>query len=173
MTGEFADFGLRHFTERKDRAAELLLGQTEQKIGLVLARIGRTLQEPAASGFVEGDASVVSCGNPRSSNLLGYNEQLIKLQVVITEAAGDRCAPGNIFLDERTNHVALETLLVIDHVIRDADLLRHAAGIVDIIERAATSLHGLGHALLPSEAALVPELHGEADDVVSLRAQHG
>ena len=32
--------------------------------------------------------------------------------------------------------------------------------------RAAASLHGLGHALVPSEAALVPELHRQADDVV-------
>src|SRR6266568_4522147 len=93
--------------------------------------------------------------------------------MVVAETAGDWCAPGNVFLDERTNHVALETLLVIDYVIRDADLLRHAAGVVDIIERAAASLHRFGHALLPSESALVPELHGKADDVVSLRAQHG
>ena len=93
--------------------------------------------------------------------------------MIVAEAAGDGRAPGKILLDERTNHVALEALLVIDHVVRDADLLGDAAGVVNIVERAAASLHGLGHALLAGEAALVPELHGQADDVVSLGAQHG
>ena len=90
--------------------------------------------------------------------------------MIVAEAAGDRCSPGNILFNKGTDHVALETLLVIDHVIRDADLLRHAAGVVDVVERTAAPLHGLRHALFASEAALVPELHGEADDVVSLRA---
>ena len=93
--------------------------------------------------------------------------------MIVAEAARDGRAPRNVLLDERTDHVALETLLVIDHVIRDADLLGHAAGVVDVVERTAASLHGLGHALASGQAALVPELHGQADDVVSVGAQHG
>ena len=51
--------------------------------------------------------------------------------------------------------------------------LRHAARVVDVVERAAASLHRLRHALVSGQAALVPQLHGQADDVVPLGAQHG
>src|SRR5258708_837099 len=52
-------------------------------------------------------------------------------------------------------------------------MLSHTAGVVDIVERAAASLDRLRHALAASKTALVPELHGQADDVVSVGAQHG
>ncbi len=52
-------------------------------------------------------------------------------------------------------------------------MLGHAAGVVDVVERAAASGDLLGHAFVSGEAALVPELHGQADDVVSLGAEHG
>ena len=52
-------------------------------------------------------------------------------------------------------------------------MLGHAAGVVNVVERAAASLHRLGHALVSGQTALVPELHGQADDVVSVGAQHG
>src|SRR4029077_13250923 len=74
---------------------------------------------------------------------------------------------------ERADHVSLEALLVIDDVIRDPDLLGNAAGVVDVVEGAAASWYGVGHALVAGEAALVPELHRQADDVVSFGAQHG
>src|ERR1700751_5232402 len=93
--------------------------------------------------------------------------------MIVAEAARNGRSPGNIFLDKRTNDIPLETLLVIDDVIRNPNLLSHAAGVVDVVQRTAASLHGLRHALAPGEAALVPELHGQADDVVSLGAQHG
>ena len=38
LAGEFADFGLGHIAERKQSAAQLLLREAEEKIGLVLAR---------------------------------------------------------------------------------------------------------------------------------------
>ncbi len=93
--------------------------------------------------------------------------------MIVAEAARDRRPPGQIFLNKWPHHVSLKPLLVIDHVIGDADLLRHAAGIVNIVERAAASLHGLGHALVSGETALVPELHGQADNGVAFGAQHG
>src|ERR1700730_16707968 len=93
--------------------------------------------------------------------------------MIVAEIARDGRAAGQILRDEWTHHLALETLFVIDHVIRNADVLGHAAGIVDVVERAAAAGYLLGHALVSGEAALVPELHGEADDVVSLGTQHG
>jgi hypothetical protein len=45
------------------------------------------------------------------------------------------------------------------------------AGVVDVVDAAAAALDGLGHALVAGEAALVPELEGEADEGVALGAQ--
>ncbi len=45
------------------------------------------------------------------------------------------------------------------------------ARVVDIVDGAAAALDGFGHAFVSGEAALVPELEGEADDLVTLGAQ--
>src|SRR5882724_10521713 len=93
--------------------------------------------------------------------------------MIVAETAGDRRASGKILFDEGTDYVALKTLFVIDDIVRDADGLGDTARVVDVVERAAASLDGLGHALVSSEAALVPELHRQADDVMPLNAEHG
>ena len=107
------------------------------------------------------------------ANLLRDDQQLIELQMVVAKAARNGRASGKILLNERTHHIALKALLVIDHVVGDADGLGDAARVVNIIQRATASLHRLGHALMAGQAALVPELHGQANDFVALGAQHG
>src|SRR5271163_2902043 len=108
-----------------------------------------------------------------SANLPGNNEKLIKLQVIVAEAARDRRASGKILLDERPHHIALKTLFVIDHVIRNAESLGNTTRIVDVVNRAAAALHGFRHAFVASKSALVPELHGQADEAASFGAEHG
>src|SRR5438477_12372184 len=70
-------------------------------------------------------------------------------------------------------YVALKSVLVIDDVVGDADGLCYAARVVNVIERTTAALHGLGHSRMASQTALIPELHREADDIVSLGAEHG
>ena len=123
--------------------------------------------------LVKDDLGIVAGGNLIGANLLCHNKKLVKLQVIVAEAARDRRAPGKILLDERPHHIALKALFVIDHVVGDAEGLGHAASIVDIVDRTAAALHGFGHAFVPGETALVPELHGQADDVAAFGAQHG
>ena len=93
--------------------------------------------------------------------------------MVVAQAAGDRRASRQILFDERLHDLALESVFMIDHVIRDAESLGDTARVVDIVERAAAALHCFRHAFVPSQTALVPQLHGQADDVVSLGAKHG
>src|SRR3984893_7391791 len=107
------------------------------------------------------------------TNLLGHNKKLIKLQVIVAEAAWDRRAPGKILFYERANHIALKALLVIDHVVGDAEGFGNPASIVDVVDRTAAALDRFRHAFVSGETALVPELHGQADDVVAVRAEHG
>src|SRR6202790_1697138 len=93
--------------------------------------------------------------------------------MIVAEAARNRCASRKIFRDKGTHYIALEALCVIDHVVGDADVLGHAARVINIIEGAAAARDLLGHALVSGQTALVPKLHGQADDVVPFRAQHG
>src|SRR5262252_4264218 len=91
---QFSDLGLRHFAEREQRASELFLDKAEKKICLILALVRRALQKPSPAGLVEAHARVVTGNYPLSANLPGHNEKLVKLQVIVTEAAGDWRAPG-------------------------------------------------------------------------------
>ncbi len=143
------------------------------EVRLVFGLVGWALQQPAVKLLVEDDLGVMAGGNLIGANLLRHNKKLVKLQVIVAETARDRCTPGKILLDERTHHIALKALFVIDHVVGDANGLGNTASIVDIVDRAAAALDGFGHAFVSSETALVPELHGQADDVVAFRTQHG
>src|SRR5207302_7086260 len=173
LPGTLADFGLVHVPQWEQSAAELLLGQTEEKICLVLAKIGRPLEEPALSLLIECDSGIMSCRDLLGSNLTSHGVQFLKLQMIVAETAWNGRTPGKILFHKRPDNVALEALLVIDHVVRNTDLLSHAAGVVDVVERAAASLHRLGHTLATGESALVPKLHRQTDEAVTLCAQHG
>src|SRR5713101_6241774 len=173
LAGELTDFGLGHPAEGEHRPAELILGQAKEKISLVLTLVRRTHQQPPPSLFAESHLGVMTGGDAVGANLPGYNQKLIKLQVIVAEAARDWRASGKILFDKRTHHIALKPLFVIDHVIRDADGLGDTACVVDVVERAAASLDRLGHALVSRKPALVPELHRQPDNVVPLSAEHG
>src|SRR6266403_686874 len=173
LAGKFAHFRLGHASEREQSTAQLLLRKAEEEVGLVFGLVGWTLQQPAVKLLVEDHLGVMARRNLIGANLPGYNKKLVKLQVIVAETARDRRASGKILLDERTNHIALKALLVIDHVVGDTQGLGNAACIVDVVDRTAAALDGFGHAFVSGETALVPELHGQADDVVAFGTQHG
>ena len=167
LAGQFANLGLGHIAERKRRPAELFLREAEEEIRLILAGVGGTLQQPAATASVERNAGVVACRHALCADLLRDDQELIELQMIVAEAAGDGRTSRKILFDERAYDVPLESLLVVDDVVGDADLLGDAARVVDIVDGTAASLHRLGHAIFSGQAALVPELHGQADNVVT------
>ena len=97
-------------------------------------------------------------------------EQLVELEMVVAERARDRRASGEILANKRPHHILLEALLLVDDVVGNAQVLGDAAGVVDIIERAAAAgLGRVGDAVLAGEAGLIPELERQADDAVANR----
>src|SRR6202035_4705473 len=62
---------------------------------------------------------------------------------------------------------------MIDHVIWNADMLSDASRVVYVIERATPARHRLGHAFMPGKPPLIPQLHGQPDNVMPFSAQHG
>ena len=89
MASQVANLRLGHFAEGKQSAAELILGQAEQEISLILRRICRALEQPAAALLVELDPRVVTGGQCIRANLLRDDQQLIELQMVVAQAARD------------------------------------------------------------------------------------
>src|ERR1041385_2529496 len=83
LARQLAHLRLVHVSQRKQRAAELLLRKSEQKIRLVLGRIGGAAQQPAITCRIEFAARVMPCGQHVGANLPSGNQQLIKLKMVI------------------------------------------------------------------------------------------
>ena len=173
--GHGADGGLLHFAEGEEGAGELVLGQTEEEIRLVLRAVGRAGEDPAAAGFVVVVAGVVAGGDALGADLAGGKEKLIELEVVVAEGAGDGGAAGEVFGNEWTDHFVFKTRLSINQVVGDAEVLGYVAGVVDVVDGAAATLgDGFGEAevgVVGGETALVPELESEADERVSLGVQ--
>src|SRR5271165_728085 len=145
--GLFTHRGLMHVTQRKQGSAQLLLCQTKQKIGLVLRQIGRTSENPSSGAVVVFVAGIVSGGQQVGANLPGSHEQLIELQMIVAEAARNRCSSRQVVLNEGSNYVMLKSRLLVHYVVGDSQRLRDVPGIIHIVDRAATSLDSLWHAL--------------------------
>ena len=95
------------------------------------------------------------------------SSKLIELDVVVAQRAGNWRAAGEILVDEGADDVLLETLFLVDDVIRNAEVLSDAARVVDVVQGTATAcLWCVGNTLLAGQARLIPELQREADDSV-------
>jgi hypothetical protein len=115
----------------------------------------------------------MSGGEQIGADLLCRDQKLIELQVIVAEAAGNGCAPGEIFVNEWTYHVSLKPVLMIYDVVGNSEMLGYMAGIINVVQRAAAPTDLLRHAFASGQSPLVPELHRESHDGMSLGAQHG
>ena len=114
---------------------ELLLGEAEEEISLVLGEVGGALEDPSCARRVVFVDRVVAGGDAVGADGAGGLKQLVELEVVVAERARDGRAPGEIFVDEGADDIVLEALLLVDDVIGDAQVLGDAAGVVDVVER--------------------------------------
>src|SRR5580700_3150471 len=73
-SGTLTHLELGHFTQREKRAAKLLLSKAEEEIGLILAAIGGTFEQPASANVVILHASVVAGGHALPANLPSHDE---------------------------------------------------------------------------------------------------
>ena len=114
----------------------------------------------------------MACGNALCAHTQSRGNELLKLDLGIAEAAGNRCLAGQVLLDKGIHHAFFEALLEIDNVVGNAQEVGHAPGVVYVVERAAASagLARFGGALLqalqPGQPPLVPELHRQTHNVL-------
>jgi hypothetical protein len=67
-------------------------------------------------------------------------EQVAELDRAVAFDAGDRRLAGEIAVGEVLDHGLAEAGFVVEHVMRDADHLGDAAGVVDVLAGAARAL---------------------------------
>ena len=131
--------------------------------------VGAAMQVIAA-GVVLFDPGVVPRGQPLGVVGHGAVEQLGELEIAVAVRARNGRAPRHILAHEVRHHVLAELRFEIDDVVGDADGGGDAAGVVEIVDRAAgaeRALPGLGH------LAVVIQLHRHTDDVVTLLGEQG
>ena len=107
---------------------------------------------------------VVPCGNVIAAERLRFAPEITELDLLITHHTRVRRPTGLIFTGEIIDHEALELVRFINHVMRNAQRVRHAAGVRDRLRPATLVFRA-------RDAILRPDLHGDADDVVALLAQ--
>ena len=162
-----AHLRLGHAAQRKQRPRQLLLRQPEEKVRLVLGQVRRPLQNPAPALLVVLVHRVVAGGDALRADAARRLQQLIELEMVVAERAGNRRAPGQVLIDKRPHHVALEPLLLVDHVIRNAQVLGHVPRVVHIVNgTAAARLRRVRNAVLACEPRLIPKMQRQPDDAL-------
>src|SRR6185437_8042994 len=165
--------GLGQAAEREQGAAELLLGQTPEEKCLILGVVQAAAQLVRSGLGVVADAGVMAGGDFIGADLTGGGEELVELDRRVAQAARHGRAAGGVGGGEGAYYVLFEAILEVDDIVGDAQRLGHATGIVDIVERATAPASALAHAGRARQTALIPKLHGEADDVAPLGVQHG
>src|SRR6267154_1846704 len=161
---------LGQFPQRELAARQLVLRESPEKIGLVLAVVARAKQFPPLGPFILADARVVAGGQPLRSDLPRHAQERLELHVSIAVGAGHGGASREILIDERAHHSFFKLLLKIDDIVRELEMLRHALRVVNVIKRAAAVLYRTV-ALQLGQAALVPKLHSKADHRTALLLQ--
>ena len=120
------------------RARQLLLGQFPKKVRLVLLKIAAAKQSVTIRRFVILNARIVAGRNFLAAETRRQSVKRSKLQTAVAGDAGNRSFAVEITGDERLHHVALKFAFQIQHVKRKAQLFRHAARVVNIVERTTT-----------------------------------
>ncbi len=97
-------------------------------------------------------------------------EEPIEFHVTVAERTRNRSAALNVIRNEWLDYILLEAVFKIDDVVRELEMFRDALRVVNIINRAA-AMAAMTIAREFGKAALIPELHGETDDVFTARTQ--
>ena len=161
---ELADPRLRHRPQGKPEARKLRAGGGEQEIALVAIRVGRPVKRPPPALVVAAD-DIVAGRQEVGAEVVGGGEQIGEFHVLVAGDARDRRLAGDIGAGERLDNLLSKALLVIEHVMGNAEPGRDITRVVDILPGATCALAMRGF-------AVVIELHRHADDIVAFSSKH-
>jgi hypothetical protein len=114
----------------------------------------------------------VARGESFCADLPRHAEKRLKFHVIVAVCARDGSASAKIVVHKGADDAIFKLMFEVDDVVGKIEMLRDALGVIDIIKRAAAVLHR-AISLELRQAALIPELHGQADDGTALLLQDG
>ena len=165
--GELSRFGLGHGAEREAQVIVLFLGGGKEEIALVAFAVDRTKQGAVARIVRQGNglgADIVAGRQRIGAEFLGRGQEIGELDGLVAGDAGDRRLAGDIAFHERVDDRVAEALLVVEHVMGNAERFADAARIVDVLAGAA----GAGAV---DGGAMIVELQRDAEDVIAFALQ--
>ena len=139
-----------------DRACARRSSGPWRRIGAAFERV-TTIRCAADVGMVPG-------GDGVEAEQVGALGKAGELDRPIAFDTRIRCHPAGVRVDVRRDDVLVEVVAEVEHQVIDAELLRDAAGVVDVGHRAAAGV-----------TVAAPQLHRDADDLVTgaLQQQRG
>jgi hypothetical protein len=150
--------GFGRLTERKLEPLELLFGKRVEEVALVLVAIFGAMElDPVA---VPHRPRVVARRHLRSAEPIGQREELGHFDGAVARDAGAGRAAREVGVDERIDDFTREELAPVERVVGNAEVVGDAAGVVLVLRSAAAPAHR-------SVVGVVPEMQGDADDVVA------
>ena len=132
--------------------------RSKQKIALIAIRISRSrkLRDTAfnrAADIVPGRHAV-------GAKIARRRQQVLELHRLVATHARDRRRAFQIRVCEVFHYLLAEAVLIIEHIMRNAERFSHAPRVMNVLARAT-------RALLLQGGAMVIELQGHANDVIA------
>src|SRR5690606_26966464 len=115
--------------ERKAQVVDLFLRGREQEVTLIAISIDWPVKRPV--GAVCLGANVMAGGKRVGTKLACGGQKVGKLDGLIAGNTGDRRLADSIAFREGIDHGLAEALLVIEHIVRDAQSFRDPARVID------------------------------------------
>ena len=145
LVGHCSHVGLLQFTEREGGGRQLLLAQLVQEIALVLARVARPQQPPAAAFAV--DAGVVAGGNALGTQLARRVQEVLELDLAVAQHVRVGGAAGGVLGQEVLEHVLPVLAGEIAEMDRDAEPAGHRHRVAAVVLGAAVAAAVVGPVL--------------------------
>src|SRR5487761_136041 len=153
-----AGFIFAQFAEREAQEIELLARRAIEEIALVAAGIGGAVQLRPGGAV---DAARIVAGRERvRAEVARDGEQIVELHRFVAANARHRRLAGDVGIGEFVDHRGAKALLVIEHVMGNAERLGDPRRVVDV-------LPGAARALAAGCLAVVVKLQRHADDVIT------
>ena len=161
--GDRADLRLREFAKGKAHEGELFACRVEQEIALV-SRCVSASEQPASAIRQAPRRAIMPRRQRIGAEVSRGREEIGELDRAVAGRAGDRRLAPSITGGKRRDHGIAESRLVVQDVMRNAELGSNRARITDIATCAARPLAASG-------TAAVVELQRDADHVVAFVCQ--
>ena len=153
---------LGHAAQRKAQIIQLLGRRGEQEIGLVLARVGTTMQFRTV---ITIDAlHIMASRKTVCLQITRGRQQVGEFHSLIAAHTGDRGFTPQIAVGKILHHLIMETAFIVQNVMRNAKPRRNSARIMYISAGTAGTLCLHGN-------TMIIKLQGYANDIIALFMQ--